>query len=307
MSIPKIIVIVGPTSVGKTIIALELAKKFNGEVISADSRQIYKEMAIGTGKPPGVWQTREGDGVYVVDGISHYGLDVISPEVISSVSDFKKYAYEKIDSILARGKLPLVVGGTGLYIWSVVDNLAMTGSDPDSCLRDELENIELSDLLDRLQKNDPDGFAFVDKGNKRRVIRALEIADGDSGESIANRAKLPPRYKFLQIGLTIPREELVAKIDARIDQQILDGFAAEAQALLKKYDSSLPSMSSIGYSQWAAHARGELSYAETILAIKVATHRYAKKQVTWFKRDKRIEWLAPDKLLEILNKIQQFL
>lgn len=309
-SLPKIIVIVGPTAVGKTRLGLELAKKHGGEVLSADSRQIYKEMNIGTGKPVGVWEQVGGEQLYMVEEVPHYGLDFVAPDQSFSVADFKKYGYEKLRKILENGKVPIIVGGTGLYIWSLLDNLDFTSSTEeeggaDAQQRSQLEARELPELLEELKEADPAGYSFVDRANKRRVVRALELAR--AGRSIATRQKLAPEFQFLQIGLKLPKEELDVQIDTHIDEQIAAGFEAEAQALLAKYNPALPSMSSIGYSQWAQHAAGLLNKNETILAIKVATHRYAKRQITWFKRDKNITWLSPGDIAAAEELVANFL
>lgn len=306
-SLPKIVVLVGPTAVGKTRFALQLAKKFNGEVLSADSRQIYKEMTIGTGKPRGVWQSFGGAEVYMVEGVPHHGLDFVKPDESFSVAEYKKYAYTVLHDIVARGKLPILVGGTGLYIWAVVENLDFT-EEADSAevrhARAKLDAQLLPELLAQLKEIDEAGYEFVDKANKRRVVRALELAR--TGRSIAKRESQPAEFEFLQIGLTLPKEQLAQNIDARINEQIAAGFAHEAQQLLKKYSLVLPSMSSIGYAQWGAEQRGEMTDSEALDAIKIATYQYAKRQYTWFKRDKKITWLTPNEGERAEKLIAQF-
>lgn len=292
MGLPKIITIIGPTSSGKTRLSLVLAKKYNGEIISVDSRQLYKKMTIGTAKPVGEWQKVEGSDAYVVEGVPHYMMDIVDPGYEMSLAEFKAQAIGHIQAILKRGKVPMLVGGTGLYVWAIVDNLEPPKVPPNKTLRRSLEQRSAEDLLIWLKKIDPESYAAIDIKNPRRVIRALEVAIM-SGESFAEQRKqAEPLFEALQLGLKRELPDLYARIDTAIDQQIKDGLEKETLSLIKqKYGWNLPSMSSIGYKQMGDLIEGRSSKEKAVEEIKQATHKYAKRQMTWFKRDKRIVWI----------------
>lgn len=303
---PKILVILGPTASGKTALAIKLAKQFSGEVISADSRQIYKGMGIATGTPKGTWRQHHGGRAYFVSGVPHYLVDCLKPNQSFSVADFKNRATRLITKILKRGKLPIIVGGTGLYIWSLVDNLKVFPVKPNIKLRLELEVKSLPELVSLLKASDSKSANVVDLKNKRRVVRALElIAQGKNTDSL--RQKGQSKYIFLQIGLKFSRPELYKRIDVRIEKQIKAGLAVEAKTLLSKYPLTLPSMSGIGYKEVASYLNGQATLEEAALKIKINTHRYAKRQETWFKRDKQIIWFNPKQPKLIYNRVREFL
>lgn len=311
LNLPKIVVILGPTASGKTDLGLALAKKFDGEVVNADSRQVYKEMNIGTAKPAGEWRASEdssslrqlaelarNDNIpkrYLVENIPHHLMDIVAPDAEFTLADFKQHAQAAIADILSRGKLPIVIGGTGLYIWSLVDNLEIPRVAPDTRLRAELEKKSPEELVAMLKKIDPESAETIDTKNPRRVLRALEVAI-TSGESfVSAQKKGAPLYDALQIGIDWPREELYRRIDERVDRQMDRGLLEETKTLAQKYAWELPSMSGIGYRQLGYFLRGEIPLAEAVEILKRDTRRYAKRQMTWFKRDKRIHWLpGPD-------------
>lgn len=317
--LPKIIAILGPTASGKTDLGIFLAKKFNGEVVNFDSRQVYVGMNIGTAKPrrdptPALpFLKREGE--YVVDDVAHHLIDFVEPWQNYSLADFKADAVRAINDILARGKLPILVGGTGLYFWAVIDNLDIPKVAPDKSLRVELEKLSLTEMVKILRKKDPESAQAIDLKNPRRVLRALEVAFG--GESFVKQKKIgKPLYDCLQIGLNWPREELNERINARVGEQIESGLVEETEGLVERLDSrlrgndnggvwSLPSMSGIGYRQIGYYLRREMSLPEAIEILKRATRHYAKRQMTWFKRDKRIVWIEKNdkKMAEKLAKI----
>lgn len=285
INLPKIIVIVGPTASGKTALSLELAKKYNGEIVNADSRQIYRGMDIGTAKI-------EFDGAdFMADGVKHHLVDVVGPDEEFSLAHFKKAAREVISDVLSRGKLPIIVGGTGLYIQAIVENLDIPAIAPDLKLRAGLEKTDVDELAGMLKDSDPEAYKRIDLKNPRRVIRALEIAMSEKSGLIKKAGKLAPEYDVLQIGMQITREELIKRIDRRVDEQIEHGLVEEVRGLSKRYPWNLPAMSGIGYKQIGYYLNGKMPLSEAIELIKRDTRRYAKRQMTWFKRDKNIRWI----------------
>ncbi len=293
--LPKVIFIVGPTASGKTDLGIFLVERFNAEIINADSRQVYKEMDIGTAKPP--------KDVVVV----HHLIDVVNPSEVFSLSDFKQQAEVAIADIIARGKLPIVVGGTGLYIWSLVDNLDIPKVAPDKKMRESFEEKTLEDLVVKLKEVDPEAYEVVDLKNKRRVLRALEVSMS-TGESFTKQTtKSAPLYDCLQIGMSCDREVLYKKINDRIDQQMEQGVIEETKKLTKKYSFDLPSMSSLGYKQIVQFLNGEVSKEEMLETFKRDTRHYAKRQLSWFRRDKRIVWINNKNFSEAENLVKSFL
>ncbi len=290
-NLPKIIAVIGPTASGKTNLGIFLAKKFNGEVVNFDSRQIYTKMNIGTAKPVGEWKNVEGKKVFVVEDVIHHLMDFVDPGTDYSLANFKEDAFRVIDDILSRGKLPILVGGTGLYFWGVIDNLDLTKTEPNKELREQLESKTLEELVEMLKEKDLESATIIDLKNPRRVLRALEVVLSTGESFVARRGKSDPRYDVLQIGLSWPREVLNTRIDQRVEQQIKDGLVEETQKLSKEYSWELPSMSGIGYRQMGYFLRGEMSLPEAVEILKRDTKRYAKRQMTWFKRDQRIVWI----------------
>lgn len=297
MTLPKIIAIVGPTASGKTGLSLALAKKFNGEIVNADSRQVYRGMDIGTAKEP---KDAAGEE-YIAGGVRHHLLDIVNPDEEFTLAHYKKVAFEVIDEILSRGKLPIVVGGTGLYVRTIVNNPDIPAVAPDLKLREKLEKMSDGERAELLKNLDPKTAEKIDMKNPRRVIRAIEVAM--SGESFLDlQNKFNPRYDVLQIGLAVEREELYKRINARVDQQIEDGLAEEVKNLARKYSWSLPAMSGIGYKQIGSYLREEAVLPEAIEMIKRDTRHYAKRQMTWFKKDERIKWVTDAEEAEELVK-----
>jgi tRNA dimethylallyltransferase len=304
----KLIAVVGPTAAGKTDLAIQLAKEFNGEIISADSRQIYTKLEIGTAKPAGTWRMVERKKRYIVDGVPHYAMDFIDPGKPFTVAEFQALAFECIKDITMRGKLPFLVGGTGLYVWSVVDNLKIPERPPMKKLRESFEKKTLEELVALLDTVDPAAFKIVDKKNKRRVIRALEVAISTGESFVQQRTKEEPIVDALQIGVTWPLTELYQRIEQRADAQWKNGLVQEVQRLLRqKYSFDLQSLSSIGYRQVAHYLQGELSEKEALAHFKRDTRRYAKRQITWFKRDKRIHWIDATEYELAKEDVKKFL
>lgn len=282
--LPKILVIVGPTASGKTDLAIFLAKKFGGEVVSADSRLIYRGLNIGAAKPV-------LDANMCVQGVKHHLIDVADPDKELSLAEYKILAEKSIDGILARGKLPIIVGGTGLYIWAVVDNLSVPEVPPNKDLRKELDKLSVPELVERLRIADPDALAEVDAKNPRRLIRALEVANaGKTFHSMRQRGAL--KYEALQLGIAVEREELKQRIKKRLEEQLKDGLEKEVRGLADKFAWNLPGMSGIGYREWKNYFAGETTLEMVRENVIKDTNSYAKRQMTWFRKDKRIKWIA---------------
>src|SRR3990172_8100414 len=251
-----LIAVIGPTSTGKSALALRLAQRFNGEIVSADSRQVYRYMDIGTAKP-----NREEMSL-----VPHHLIDIINPDEDFSLAQYQRLAYQKITDIQRHGKLPFLVGGTGQYLWAVVEGWVIPSVTPDPEFRQRLEGRaaqgETDQLYLELARVDPAAAQRIDGRNVRRVIRALEIAR-NSGASSRTISKAAPPFYTLLIGLTTERKELYRRIDQRVDNMIEQGLVDEVRVLLEKgYTLDLPSMSGIGYKQISLYLKGELTLAE---------------------------------------------
>src|SRR3989344_7229884 len=273
----KIIVILGPTASGKSALAVKVAKKINGEIVSADSRQVYKGLDIGAGKI-----TKKEMG-----GIPHYCLDIVSPKKIFTVVDFKKRAEKAIEKIFAKNKTPIIVGGTGLYIQAVVDNIVLPEVKPDWNLREDLEKKTTEEMFKILKKFDPARAKNIEPKNPRRLIRAIEIAE--TLGKVPNLEVQPPSWEAIQIGIKLSDEELKEKINNRLIYRLKKGMVAEAQKLHSQ-GLSWKRMNELGleYRYMAKFLKGEISKEEMTDKLKSEIWQYAKRQMTWFKRDKRI-------------------
>ncbi|KND47747.1 MAG: tRNA dimethylallyltransferase [Parcubacteria bacterium C7867-006] len=285
---PKILVILGPTATGKSDLAVKLAKKYNGEIISADSRQVYKGLDIGTGKI-----TKKE-----MLGIPHYMLNVISPKKVFSVSDFQKLANAKIEEIISKGKLPIIVGGTGFYIQSIVDGIVLPEVPPNKKLRKELEKKNIDELVLMLEKIDKERLKNIDKNNPVRLIRAIEIA-----EKLGSVPKIKTQksnYDFIQIGLNLPEGEIKEKIHKRLLARIKKGMMKEAEKIHKN-GLSWKRMRELGleYRYLADFLEKIIDQKELINKLDSEIYHYSKRQMTWFKKDKKIKWFNPKNLLNI--------
>jgi len=278
---------VGPTAVGKTDLSIRLAERFRGEIVSADSRLIYVGLDIGTAKPTRAERAR----------VPHHLIDVTSPDRPLSLAEYMRMAYAAIDDILARGKVPFLVGGTGQYVWAVLEGWRVPEVPPDEALRARLEQEAREKgpdaLFRRLAELDPEAAALIDPRNVRRVIRALEVIHHTGRPFTAQRRKSPPPYDVLIIGLTRPREALYRRIDARVERMMARGLVDEVRALLAAgYDPTLPALTGIGYRQIVAYLQGRCTLDEAVHAIRKATRRYVRHQYNWFRLDDpRIHWV----------------
>ncbi len=298
----KIVVIVGPTASGKTAFAIRLAKKLDGEVISADSRQVYRGMDIGTAKPKLVRKS----GALFSESIRHHLMDICDINQPFTAKDFKTLAERAIRDISKRNKLPMVVGGTGLYIKALVENLNLTATPPNAGLRRKLES-ELKKygpprLYSKLVKLDPEAAYIVDSKNPRRVIRALEIALASKKPLAEVRSSGQSPFDILEIGINRPREELKRKIEKRVIEMIKTGLIAEAKKLVAAYPQKPEPFSAIGYREIIDYLENKIPLDEAVRQIQSSTWRYAKKQIAWFKKDPRVIWVSSQKQAKALVK-----
>lgn len=277
----KIIVILGPTASGKSALAVKIAKKINGEIISADSRQVYKGLNIGAGKI-----TKKEMG-----GIPHHCINIVSPKKIFTVVDFKKLADKAIKEIFAKNKTPIIVGGTGLYIQAIVDNVILPEVKPDWKLRKELEKKTTEEMFAILKNLDPERAKNIDPKNPRRLIRAIEIAKTLGNVPEISKKNLKSRT-FLQMGIKPSDEILKKNIEKRIKKMLKSGLIAETKKL-RKSGLSWKRICEFGfeYKYPALFLQGKIGKNEMLAKMLVENRQYAKRQMTWFKRDKRIEWI----------------
>ena len=295
----KVIVISGPTASGKTKLSIEIAKKINGEIISADSMQIYKDMTIGTAKP-----TPEE-----MQGIKHYLIDFVLPNQRYSVADYNKDALKAIDEIIKKGKTPIVAGGTGLYVNSLIYGIEYSDIEVDIEYREKLEKIAKLEGIERLyemaKEIDPEAIKNISKNDQKRICRILEIyhtTGKNKTEQEKESRKNGPKYQYLLYGITMDREKLYDRINKRVDIMINDGLIEEVQNIVKKYDEFPTAMQGLGYKEVVEYLNGITTKEEMIEKIKMETRRYAKRQLTWFKKCENIKWI--NGLDDIQNNIK---
>lgn len=302
---PPLLVVVGPTAVGKTAVAIRLAEALDGRIISADSRQVYVGMDIGTAKPSPAELARA----------PHALVDILRPDERLTLAEYQDRAYAAIEAAHAAGRLPILVGGTGQYVRAVVEGWGIPRVPPRPGRRADLTGMAYlygpSVLHAWLADVDPAAAGAIDYRNVRRVVRALEVYIV-SGEPISvQQERHPPPYRILQIGLTRPRESLYRRIDARVDRMIADGLVGEIKKLLAAgYGWDQSSMSSLGYRQFAPYLAGEASLEEAAQAVRSETRRFVRQQATWFRRDdSAITWFDLDEVgfEEILNAVREWL
>lgn len=305
-ALPRVVFVVGPTSSGKTNLGLQLARVLNGEVINADARQIYRDLEIGTGRPPGRRKHIGNRGAYLVEGIPHYLMGFLPPDKAYTVAEWRDAAMTAIRGITRRGKLPIVVGGTGLYVSALLDNYQFPRVEAQPFLRASLDSKSLEELVQILMAADPDAREIVDLKNKRRVIRALEVVTFSGRKFSEARGKAEPLVDAFEVGMKYSSEELYARTEVTIENMFKRGLVNEVRHLLKKGVSpDAPSMTSIGYNDIARHLRGEITLQEAIDLVKRRTRQYTKRQITWFKRDKRIHWAVSEE--EAAKKVKKWI
>ena len=288
MNKPRIIVICGPTASGKTALSIELAKKINGEIVSADSMQIYEDMDIGTAKPT----------VDEMSGIKHYLIGSVSPAVRYSVANYKKDATKAIEEIIKNGKTPIIVGGTGLYVDSLVNAIEYDDLEIDLDYRAKLEEIADETGLDKLYNKaveiDPVAMEKISQNDKKRIFRVLEIYNSTgktkTEQEVESRKNENP-YDFIVFAIDMDREKLYERINKRVDLMIENGLVDEVKALINKYSEIPTAIQGLGYKEVVLYLKKELTYNEMIEKIKQETRRYAKRQLTWFRRNKQIKWI----------------
>lgn len=285
---PKVIVICGPTASGKTALSIELAKRTNGEIISADSMQIYKDMNIGTAKP----------SIEEMQNIKHYLLDFVSPDERYSVAQYKKDAKNKIKEIILKGKTPIIVGGTGLYVDSLIYEIEYDNIELDENYRKELEELVKIKGLEELYKKaveiDPIAMEKISQNDKKRIMRVLEIYNATgktkTEQEIESRKK-PVEYDYRVFAINWDREKLYQRINKRVDIMIENGLIEEVENIVKKYNKFPTAMQGLGYKEVVDYINGNCTKDEMIEKIKMETRRYAKRQLTWFRKNKQTIWL----------------
>ena len=281
-----LVAIVGPTGIGKSQLALRLAQTFHGELVNADSRQVYRYMDIGTAKP----------GPKELSLVPHRLISIVNPDESFSLAQYQTLAYLTIRDIQQRRRLPLLVGGSGLYVRAVLEGWKIPPVPPDLEFRRNLEKkaatTGVAELYQELMEVDPNAAQKIDPRNIRRVIRALEVHHKTETSFSQLQGKEAPSFNILIIGLTADRAELYRRIDLRIDEMVERGLAAEVEKLVNMgYDFNLPAMSSIGYKQIGMFLKGELTLTAAIQQIKFETHRFVRHQYAWFRlKDERIHW-----------------
>lgn len=276
----KVIAVVGATASGKSAYAIDLALKIGGEIVSADSRLVYRGLDIGTAKP-----TKEEQAL-----VPHHMIDIVEPEVDYSVGLYAKDAKKCIEDIIKRHKIPIVVGGTGLYYRILLENYNLPDTKPDYELRKSLEELSFSELYSMLYQLDPDAAKLVNENDKRRAIRFIEVIKQNGSPLSEARGFKDPEYDVEWIGLNFPREELYERINKRVDLMIEQGLVDETKQLLAKHGRISNITDTIGYREMLLYIDGILTLQEAIEKLKQNTRNYAKRQLTWFRKNPDIKW-----------------
>lgn len=298
----KLIVILGPTAVGKSELAIKLAKKFNGEIVSADSRQIYKGMDIGTGKiAPDTPNSLTH--AFTHQEVPHYCIDVVSPVKIFTVIQYTKLALAAIRKIFKKRKIPILCGGTGFYIKAIIDGLTIPKVEPDWKLRAKLEPKPAEELFNKLKKLDPNRAKTIENQNKRRLVRALEIII-KTKKPIPLVSKKPFPYPFLILGIKLSEQETEKRIEKRVKKMVNLGLEKEVANLVATH-GWVPAFQTIGYQEWDNYFSGKIDKDKVKDLIALHTRQLVKRQMAWFKHDKRIKWIK--KQPEAAKLVRNFL
>ncbi len=277
-----LVAIVGPTAVGKSALALHLARRFEGEIVNADSRQVYRSMDIGTAKPTLAERAL----------VPHHLFDMVEPDQPYSLAVYQEQAYQATADIQRRGRLPLLVGGTGQYVWAILEGWQVPRVEPQPERRRELEARPIGELYQELTSVDPHAALSIHPNNRRRIVRALEVYHATGQPFSQLRKRVGASFPMLIIGLTTSREDLYQRIDARFEAMLAAGWLDEVRSLLVRYSPDLPSFSSTGYRELARHLAGEYDLATALQKVKAAGHRLARHQYGWFRlSDPRVHWL----------------
>lgn len=281
--LPKAIAVVGPTAAGKTKIGVVLAEKFNGEIVSADSRQVYKYLDICTGKD-----------------LSEYGkipyhlIDILEPSEEITAADFQKKAFSAINDILKRKKLPVIVGGSSFYAYSVTEGWQFSKTEKDFALRDKLNKLSLIELQNILQKIDPGAFDNIDQKNPRRLIRAIEVCTMSGQDFEKSKPVSKPKYDFLYLGIKFSNEELKSRIQKRLKERLKEGMIEEVESIIAKKQASYPDLEKMGleprFISYYLQNKINKKQLEELLLKNI--YHFAKRQMTWFRKDKRIKWVS---------------
>ena len=283
----KVIVIGGPTASGKTALSIELAKRINGEIVSCDSMQIYKEMDIGTAKP-----TAEE-----MQGIKHYMISVVNPDERFSVADYKIKAKEAIKEILGKGKVPIVIGGTGLYIDALIYEIEFPQIETDleyrKKLEKEVEDRDLEFLYEKAKKIDSTAMEKISRNDKKRILRVLELyhQTGKTKTELEEESRKEPEYDYKLFAINMDREILYYRINRRVDIMLNNGLIKEVEGIYKKYKEFPTAMQGLGYKEVVEYLENRCSYEEMVEKIKMESRRYAKRQLTWFRKYENITWI----------------
>jgi tRNA dimethylallyltransferase len=301
---PPLVVVTGPTAVGKSALALALAERFDAEIVSADSRLVYRGLNVGTAKPSPAERAR----------VPHHLIDLVEPDEPFSVADYQAAAEVVLDDVARRGRLALLVGGSPHYVQAVIDRLDIPAVAPQPALRRELEALAANEgapaVFARLQRLDPAAAARADPWNARRLIRAIEVVES-SGEPFSRLGRRRGAARpALHLALTAPRPELYARIDARVDAMLAAGWQGEVERLLARgLGPALPSLSATGYRELVQAIHGQLPLAAAVERIKFRTHAFARRQYTWLRRDPRLEWLSVGPALEqsAIDRVTRYL
>lgn len=291
----KLICIVGPTAAGKTGLSIEIAREVNGEIISADSRQVYRGLDLGTGKVT----------LAEMKGVPHHLIDVAEPGDIFSAADFVRLGRLSTYEVDKRGRIPIIVGGTGFYIDTLLGRRTLAAVPPNKVVRFQLSGFSLDELKKKLKELDPERFETIDTKNPRRLVRAIEIAQSAYPESW--KLKVETSFEVLWLGLAVPHAELKKKIQARLSARLEAGMLEEAKRLHAE-GLSFERMEALGleYRSMARHLQGKISYGEMVLELEKDIAAYAKRQMTWFRNNKDIQWFDPSEKEKIMELVKNF-